>query len=123
MRIFCFLFCLSIAAAAVESPSIGYVRAADGSIVRVAGVSGAFVTTAAEQPQAVSAGFSGSLGDIIANQATYRLSGVLGASICVMALSAGVWIGLLALQRATTPKGVRASMVQASAGEHREEGL
>ena len=75
MRLFCFLFSLGIAAAAVESPSIGYVRAADGSIVRVAGVSGAFVTTAAEQPQAVSAGFSGSLGFIKLDASVRVLNG------------------------------------------------
>jgi osmoprotectant transport system permease protein len=49
----------------------------------------------------------GGLGDVIVNQASYRLAGVLGASLCVMALSTGVWLSLLALQKATTPKGVR----------------
>ena len=68
------------------------------------GIRVAAVTVVATAPIAAYAG-GGGLGDIIANQATYRLSGVLGASICVMALSAGVWIGLLALQRATTPQG------------------
>jgi osmoprotectant transport system permease protein len=86
------------------------------------GIRIAAVTVVATAPIAAYAG-GGGLGDIIANQASYRLDGVLGASICVMALSAGVWIGLLALQRATTPRGVRASMVQAPAGEHRKEGL
>jgi len=85
------------------------------------GVRVAAVTVVATAPIAAYAG-GGGLGDIIANQATYRLSGVLGASICVMALSAGVWIGLLALQRATTPKGVRAARVRA-AGELNKEGL
>jgi osmoprotectant transport system permease protein len=85
------------------------------------GIRVAAVTVVATAPIAAYAG-GGGLGDIIANQATYRLSGVLGASICVMALSAGVWIGLLALQRATTPKGVRAARVRA-AGELNKEGL
>jgi len=85
------------------------------------GIRVAAVTVVATAPIAAYAG-GGGLGDIIANQATYRLSGVLGASICVMALSAGVWIGLLALQKATTPRGVRAARVRA-AGELNKEGL
>jgi osmoprotectant transport system permease protein len=85
------------------------------------GIRVAAVTVVATAPIAAYAG-GGGLGDIIANQATYRLSGVLGASICVMALSAGVWIALLALQRATTPRGVRAARVRA-AGELNKEGL
>jgi osmoprotectant transport system permease protein len=53
------------------------------------------------------AGFSGSLGDIIANETTYHFSGVLGAAICVAALTLSV-DGLLALlQRAVTPRGLR----------------
>jgi osmoprotectant transport system permease protein len=86
------------------------------------GIRVAAVTVVATAPIAAYAG-GGGLGDIIANQASYRLSGVLAASICVMALSAGVWVGLLALQRATTPKGVRAARVLAPAGELGKEGL
>jgi osmoprotectant transport system permease protein len=81
------------------------------------GIRIATVTVVATAPIASYAGGNG-LGDIIANQATYRLSGVLGASICVMALSAGVWFGLLALQKSTTPKGVRAARVLAPAGDY-----
>ncbi len=86
------------------------------------GIRIAAVTVVATAPIAAYAG-GGGLGDIIANQATYRLSGVLGASICVMVLSAGTWVLLLALQRVTTPEGVRAVRVQAQAGELRKEGL
>jgi osmoprotectant transport system permease protein len=86
------------------------------------GIRIAAVTVVATAPIAAYAG-GGGLGDIIANQATYRLSGVLGASICVMALSAGTWVLLLALQRVTTPRGVRAVRVRAQAGELRKEGL
>jgi osmoprotectant transport system permease protein len=86
------------------------------------GVRIAAVTVVATAPIASYAGGNG-LGDIIANQATYRLSGVLGASLCVMGLSAGVWGVLLALQRATTPKGVREARVLAPAGEPQKEGL
>ncbi len=74
------------------------------------GIRVAAVTVVATAPIAAIAG-GGGLGDVIVNQATYRLQGVLGASYCVMALSAGVWIALLALQRASTPRGLRATTV------------
>ncbi len=58
------------------------------------------------------AGFSGTLGDIIANETGYHFSGVLGAAICVAALALAVE-GLLALvQRALTPRGVRIELAQ-----------
>jgi osmoprotectant transport system permease protein len=53
------------------------------------------------------AGFSGTLGDIIANQASYRESGVLGAAICVAALALAVDGAFALLQRALTPRGLR----------------
>ncbi|HEV2979796.1 MAG TPA: ABC transporter permease [Solirubrobacteraceae bacterium] len=53
------------------------------------------------------AGFSGSLGDIIANETTYRFSGVLGAAICVAALTLAVDALLALLQHALTPRGLR----------------
>jgi len=56
----------------------------------------------------------GGLGDVIVNQASYRIQGVLGASLCVMALSAGVWLALLGLQKATTPRGLRAATLPAA---------
>jgi osmoprotectant transport system permease protein len=84
-----------------------------------AGIRIAAVAVVATAPIAAYAG-GGGLGDVIANQASYRLSGVLGASICVMALSVGVWIALLALQKATTPVGIRLGRVQ-SAGNHLKE--
>jgi osmoprotectant transport system permease protein len=70
------------------------------------GIRVAAVTVVATAPIAAVAG-GGGLGDIIVNQASYRLSGVLGASLCVMALSAVVFLGLLGLQIAVTPRGVR----------------
>jgi osmoprotectant transport system permease protein len=66
----------------------------------------AAVTIVATAPVASVAG-GGGLGDIIVNQASYRLSGVLGASMCVMALSAVVYLGLAGLQLALTPRGLR----------------
>ena len=70
------------------------------------GIRVAAVTIVATAPIAAIAG-GGGLGDIIVNQASYRLEGVLGASFCVMALSAVVFIGLTGLQIAVTPRGLR----------------
>ncbi len=74
------------------------------------GIRVAAVTVVATAPIAAIAG-GGGLGDVIVNQASYRLSGVLGASLCVMALSAGVFTALLALQKAVTPRGLRGTRV------------
>lgn len=74
------------------------------------GVRVAAVTIVATAPVASVAG-GGGLGDIIVNQASYRLSGVVGASMCVMALSAAVYVGLAALQLAVTPRGLRRTRV------------
>ena len=71
------------------------------------GIRVAAVTVVATAPIAAIAG-GGGLGDIIVNQASYRLEGVLGACYCVMALSTGVWLVLLALQRTITPRPLRA---------------
>lgn len=54
------------------------------------------------------AGFSGSLGDVIANETSYHFSGVLGAAICVAALALAAEGALALLQRALTPSGLRA---------------
>jgi osmoprotectant transport system permease protein len=87
-----------------------------------AGLRIASATVVATAPIAAYAG-GGGLGDVIANQATYRLSGVLGASICVMALSAGVWLALIALQKAVTPRGIRMVRVQAATRSNGKESL
>ncbi len=52
-------------------------------------------------------GFSGSLGDIIANETSYHFSGVLGAAICVAGLALAVDFILSLVQRAATPRGLR----------------
>jgi osmoprotectant transport system permease protein len=70
------------------------------------GIRIAAVTIVATAPIAAIAG-GGGLGDVIVNQASYRLEGVLGASLCVMALSAGVFLALTALQAAVTPVALR----------------
>jgi osmoprotectant transport system permease protein len=84
-----------------------------------AGLRVAAVTVVATAPIAAYAG-GGGLGDVIANQASYRFSGVLGASICVMVLSSGVWIALLAFQKALTPRGIREVRVQAATSNGKE---
>jgi osmoprotectant transport system permease protein len=52
------------------------------------------------------AGFSGSLGDVIANETSYHFSGVLGAAICVAVLALAVEGALTLVQRALTPRGL-----------------
>ncbi len=79
------------------------------------GVRVSAVTVVATAPIAAIAG-GGGLGDVIVNQATYRLEGVIGASFCVMALSAGVWLVLLALQNACTPRALRGVTVLETRG-------
>jgi osmoprotectant transport system permease protein len=74
------------------------------------GIRIAAVTVVATAPIAAIAG-GGGLGDIIVNQGSYRLSGVLGASLCVMLLSALVFTGLLGLEIAVTPRGLRRTSV------------
>jgi osmoprotectant transport system permease protein len=83
------------------------------------GVRIAAVTVVATAPIAAIAG-GGGLGDIIVNQASYRLEGVIGASLCVMALSALVWLVLLVVQFAVTPKALRAGSVVAAVEPRRE---
>jgi osmoprotectant transport system permease protein len=58
------------------------------------------------------AGFSGTLGDPIANETSYHFYGVLGAAICVAALALLVDAALALVQRALTPRGL---LVQAQA--------
>ncbi|HTB69963.1 MAG TPA: ABC transporter permease [Solirubrobacteraceae bacterium] len=53
------------------------------------------------------AGFSGTLGDPIANETSYHFYGVLGAAICVAALALLVEGALALAQRALTPHGLR----------------
>jgi osmoprotectant transport system permease protein len=58
------------------------------------------------------AGFSGSLGDVIANETSYHFSGVLGGAICVAALALAVDGALALLQRALTPRGLRVGQLE-----------
>jgi osmoprotectant transport system permease protein len=74
------------------------------------GVRVAAVTVVATATIAAVAG-GGGLGDVIVNQASYGFAGVLGASFCVMALSALVFLALLGVQSAVTPRGIRRTRV------------
>ena len=50
----------------------------------------------------------GGLGDIIVNQASYRIEGVIGAALCVSLLALLADLSLALAQRAVTPRGLRA---------------
>ncbi len=52
-------------------------------------------------------GYSGSLGDVINNETSYHLPGVLGAAICIAALALLVEFALSLVQRALTPRGLK----------------
>jgi osmoprotectant transport system permease protein len=52
------------------------------------------------------AGYSGTLGDIINNEASYHLSGVIGAAICIAALALFMEAILAGVQRVLTPRGL-----------------
>jgi osmoprotectant transport system permease protein len=71
-----------------------------------AGVRTAAVFVVSTTTIASLAGFSGSLGDVIANETSYHFSGVLGAAICVAALALAVEGALTLLQRSLTPRGL-----------------
>jgi osmoprotectant transport system permease protein len=62
------------------------------------------------------AGFSGSLGDVIANETSYHFSGVLGAAICVAALALAVEGVLTFVQHALTPRGLLVTQPERAGG-------
>jgi osmoprotectant transport system permease protein len=72
-----------------------------------AGIRTAAVFVVATVPLGALVGAPGGLGDIIANQASYHLSGVLGAAICVAVLALIVDGVFAALQRLVTPRALR----------------
>ena len=57
-------------------------------------------------------GYSGTLGDIINNETSYHLSGVLGAAICIAALALALEFVLASVQRLVTPRGLKLSEAQ-----------
>jgi osmoprotectant transport system permease protein len=52
-------------------------------------------------------GYSGTLGDIINNEASYRLPGVIGAAYLIAALALGIEVLLAGVQSALTPRGIK----------------
>ena len=72
-----------------------------------AGIRTAAVFVISTTTIAALAGFSGSLGDPIANETSYHFSGVLGAAICVAVLALAVEGLLTLLERTLTPRGLR----------------
>jgi osmoprotectant transport system permease protein len=52
-------------------------------------------------------GYADSLGEIINNEASYHLSGVLGAAICIALMAIAIELALALLQRGLTPKPLR----------------
>jgi osmoprotectant transport system permease protein len=75
--------------------------------IMFAGIRIAAVFVVATAPITSLAGYSGTLGDVLANQASYRLSGVLGAAFCVAALALVVDAAFTLLQRGLTPRGLK----------------
>jgi osmoprotectant transport system permease protein len=72
-----------------------------------AGIRTAAVFVVSTTTLAALVGFSGSLGDVIANETSYHFSGVLGAAICVAALALAVDGALAGVQRLVTPRGLK----------------
>src|SRR3712207_5297521 len=71
-----------------------------------AGIRTATVYVVATATIAAVAG-GGGLGELIVNQASYRLAGVVGAAMCVSALAFAVDFAFAGLQRLVTPAGLR----------------
>jgi osmoprotectant transport system permease protein len=84
------------------------------------GIRVAAVTIVATAPIAAIAG-GGGLGDVIVDQATYRLSGVVAASLCAMALSALVFVALYGVQSTVTPRGLRRTSVNERPSPRKEQ--
>jgi osmoprotectant transport system permease protein len=63
-------------------------------------------------------GYSDSLGEIINDEASYHLSGVLGAAICIAAMAIVVELLLAAAQRAMTPIALRGRMANVIEDEY-----
>jgi len=81
-----------------------------------AGIRTAAVYIVATATIASLAGYNGGLGAIITNEASYHLSGVIGAAICVAVLALLVDGSLGAVQHVVTPRGLRLQAAAAAAG-------
>ncbi len=71
-----------------------------------AGIRTAAVFVVATTTISALAGYSGTLGDVINNETSYRTYGVLGGAICVALLALTVEVVLAGVQRALTPRGL-----------------
>jgi osmoprotectant transport system permease protein len=80
-----------------------------------AGIRTAANYVVATVPLGALVGTDGGLGDIIANQASYRFSGVLGAAICVAILALVVDLLLGVAQWLLTPKALRTTRLPTGA--------
>jgi len=80
-----------------------------------AGIRTAANYVVATVPLGALVGTDGGLGDIIANQASYRFSGVLGAAICVAVLALVVDILLGITQWLLTPRALRTTRLPVGA--------
>ncbi|MGZ6640917.1 MAG: ABC transporter permease [Solirubrobacteraceae bacterium] len=89
------------------------------------GIRTAAVYIVATVPLGALVGTEGGLGEIIANQASYRLPGVIAAAICVAAVALLVDLVFALLQRAVTPHGLRGdidfSAVNTAAGSNQPQ--
>jgi osmoprotectant transport system permease protein len=73
-----------------------------------AGIRTAAVYVVATVPLGALVGTDGGLGDIIVNQASYELAGVIGAAICVAVVALAVDALFAGVQRLVTPRALRA---------------
>jgi osmoprotectant transport system permease protein len=73
----------------------------------MAGVRTATLFVISTTTLAAYAGYGDSLGEIINNEAGYKLSGVVGAAICIAVMAIVIEAGLALLQRAVTPEPLR----------------
>ncbi len=51
-------------------------------------------------------GYSGTLGDIVNNEASYKLAGVIGSAYCIAGLALVIELVLATVQRLVTPQGL-----------------
>lgn len=73
----------------------------------MAGVRTATLFVVSTTTLAAYAGYGDSLGEVVNDEASYHLYGVLGAAICIAALAMVLELALALLQRALTPRPLR----------------
>jgi osmoprotectant transport system permease protein len=83
----------------------------------MAGVRTAALFVVSTTTIAALAGYSDSLGEVVSNEAGYKLPGVLGAAICIALLAILIELVLALVQRAITPAGLKQTSDDAAAEE------